>query len=241
MIQYCIVVLALFMKKSTKENLVLGLTAARLLQAGDYSKRIRQNRPIRMATAAIMAVDLADGIIARWLGVDGPKRRLADSTVDSALIATGLYSTLRHRPETRPWLGLLAAREVFVGSGWVVDLMTSQQPKKGDNYHKLASASVAAASVAANHYGGRVMKSTAVTATVMNGMLAYDYFQGWTQPDRNTILDTGVAEVPGFYEPRMAMQRLVSGQLQLTAGNAPAQIEASSSEPYIDSSCVESS
>ena len=97
------------MKKSTKENIVLGLTAARLLQANDYSKRIREGRPVRMATGLIMAVDIADGVIARLLDVDGPKRRLLDSTVDSVQIATGLYSTLKHKPETRPWLGLVAA------------------------------------------------------------------------------------------------------------------------------------
>jgi hypothetical protein len=145
-----------------------------------------------------------------------------------------LYSTLRKKPETRPYLGLLAAREVFIGTGWAIDLAKSRQPKKGDKYHKLASGSVAMAGLTANNYSERAMKVTAGLAIAVNGLLAYDYLKGWTHPERNIILETGVAEVPGFYEPRKAMHSLLSNVLQLEPGLPPLQLEPAISEPVTD-------
>ncbi len=147
-------------RESLNEAGVLGLTAARLYQAVDLSKRTMAGRSIKAATAAIIAVDLADGIVARGLGVDGPKRRLLDSVVDSVIITAGLASTYRKIPKARPFIGLLAAREAFVASDWAIDLAKSRQPKKGDNFHKLPSLSIAAFGVAANHGSERAMRVT---------------------------------------------------------------------------------
>ena len=93
-------------KVSTKEKLFLGLTAARLIQGVDYYRRVKSGKSIKAATAAIIAVDLLDGIIARRVGVDGPARRAADSAVDGGIIALGLSATHQNilKPDGMPVL-----------------------------------------------------------------------------------------------------------------------------------------
>jgi hypothetical protein len=203
-----------------KESLYLAATAGRLLQARPLQKRISEGKSIQGTMAAIMAIDLGDGIGARRDGVDGPKRRALDSAVDSVLIATGLVSIWRKKPEARPYVAALAVREVFVGAGWAIDLATTKQVKKGDNLHKLASVSIAAFAMSATGESKTAMKITGAAAIGVNAVLAHDYYKGWTQPERNVILDTGVAEVPGFYEAREAVRSLrYEGPPQLVAGD----------------------
>jgi hypothetical protein len=203
-----------------KESLYLAATAGRLIQARSLWKRVDEEKPIKGTVAAILAIDLGDGIGARHAGVDGPRRRALDSMVDSIFIATGLTALWRKRPETRPYVAALAVREIFVGSGWAMDLGRSRQVKKGDDLHKLASGSIAAFAVAATSENKTAMQLTGAAAIGINSVLAYDYYKGWTQPERNVMLDTGVAEVPGFYEARQALRSLrYNGPPQLTAGD----------------------
>jgi hypothetical protein len=203
-----------------KESLYLAATAARLVQVRPLWQRIADGRPINKTVAAIMAIDVGDGYGARNAGADGPKRRAMDSIVDSVFIATGLAALWRKQPESRPYVAALAAREAFVGSGWAMDLSRSRQVKKGDTYHKLASATIAAFAVAATSESSKATKIFGAAAIGINSVLAYDYYKGWTQPERNVMLDTGVVEVPGFYEARQAVRTLIyDGPPQLTAGD----------------------
>lgn len=216
------------MKESTKEKIFLGLTAARLFQGARYSKRVKDGKPIKAATAAIIAVDLLDGILARWAGADGPKRRAADSMVDSAIIGQSLLAGYQKHPKARPYIGALAAREIFVASGWALDLSKSRQVKKGDDFHKLASLAIAAFGVAAHHGSERMMKSAGALAFSVNAVLAYDYFRGWTDPKRTRMLDSGVVEVAGFFDARVALHRFATPLPQLEAGSARPELDAGS-------------
>jgi hypothetical protein len=64
------------------------------------------------------------------------------------------------------------------------------------------------------------MRLTGAAAVGINSILAYDYYRGWTQPECNVMLDTGVMEVPGFYGAREAVRSLrYNGPPQLTAGD----------------------
>jgi hypothetical protein len=101
-----------------KESLYLAATVGRLVQARPLWKNIAEGKSIKRTVAAIMAIDLGDGIGARKAGVDGPKRRAMDSVVDSIFIATGLTALWRKSPEARPYVAALALREAFVGAGW---------------------------------------------------------------------------------------------------------------------------
>lgn len=228
------------MKESLKETVMLGATAARLHHVYDYTKRVKEGRSIKGLTAAIIGIDIGDGIIARRLGVEGPARRAADSMVDSAIIAAGLVSTYRDHPRSRKFTTALAAREVFVGAGWAIDLATSRRVKKGDDFHKLPSLSIAAFCLAANHYSDRAVKIAGVTAVAINYALAYDYFKGWTEPSRNRVMDNGVEEVPGFYDARVAVKRFAQGRTLLTAAaDAPPELTPVTGEPVIDVSFEE--
>ena len=226
------------LRKSVKEGIVLGLTAARLLQGADLSRRVKKGKPIKAATAAIIAVDLLDGVLARKLDSDGPRRRIADSVVDSGIIAAALAAMHKKHPKARPFIGALAARELFVAGGWALDLAKSRQAKKGDVFHKLPPLTIAAFGVAAHHGSERTMKRTGAVAVGVNALLAYDYFKGWTDPSRTRTLDNGVQEVAGFYDARAAIYRMGSTLPQLEAGSPPELGPAADGE-VIDSTCVE--
>jgi hypothetical protein len=228
------------MKSNVKEAFFLGLTAARLADAADHYKRVKARKPIVATTARIFGADLLDGLLADIAGVDGPKRRALDSAADSAIIAAGLAALYKSRPNTRPIVAALTAREVFVASGWALDLATSNQVKKGDIFHRGSSFVIAMFGLAASHGSEKTMKRTGYVALGYNALLAYDYFKGWTQPERNTPLDTGVVEVPGFYGVRTAAHRLIDSQLQLGFdANPPLELEAQTAGPYIDATCFE--
>jgi hypothetical protein len=212
-------------KEKTKEKLFVGLTAARIAQGVDLARRIKAGKPIVGATAAILAVDLLDGILARWLGADGPTRRAVDSATDSGIIALAGVAAFQKHPKARPYLGVLAARELFVASGWAVDLATSRQVKKGDDFHKLPSLSIAAFGLAIHHGSERTMKNTGAVAIAVNMALAYDYYKGWRDPNRTRMLDTGVAEVAGFYDARKFLYDIRNAPPQLEAGSPALQLQ----------------
>lgn len=213
-------------KDKTKEILFAGLTVARLVQGGGYYKKVRDGKSVIGATAAILGVDLLDGIVARKFGADSPARRAADSATDAGIIAAALVATYRKHPEARQYTTALAAREVFVATGWALDLAKSRQVKKGDDFHKLPSLAVAAFGLAAHHGSEKVMKATGAAAITVNALLAYDYFKGWTDPSRTRKLDTGVVEVAGFYDARKMLYDLQNAPPQLEAGtpSAPPQL-----------------
>jgi hypothetical protein len=203
-----------------KETLCLAATAGRLVQAKPLWQRITEGKSIKRTMAAILVSDQVDGMAAKLVNADGPARRALDSTVDSALIATGLVSLWRERPRSRPYVAALAVREVFVGAGWAADLAKSRQVKQGDIFQKVASGSIAVFALAATGESQLALRVAGAAAVAVNGVLAYDYYKGWTQPERNVMLDTGVAEVPGFYDARRAIRSLkYDGPPQLPAGD----------------------
>lgn len=218
---------------------MLGITAGRLWQAWDYAKKVKQGKSVLGATAAIIAVDQADGMVARKLGVDGPKRRALDSVVDSVIIGAGLVSVYKKNKKARPFVGALALREAFVATGWALDLAKSKQVKQGDVSYKLPHLTKAAFCLAANQGSDRAMKVTGAIALAVNAQIAWDYYKGWTDPDRQTMLDTGVVQVPGFYDARQAISKFTFPEMrpQLGAGS-PAELTAGD-DMVVDSWAIE--
>ncbi len=222
-----------------KEVTILGLDCIlRLSQTMDLTRRIKRGKPTGLATLAIIGVDIGDGMAARRGGVDGPKRRVLDSVLDSAIITSALTATYRKRPAARPYIAMLAAREVFVASGWATDLLKTRQVKKGDVFHKLPSLAIAAFGVAANRDNKKVMKAAGWTAVGINMALAIDYYKGWAQPEHNVVLDNGVEEVPGFSVPRRAIGKFMAARnSQLETGSQSIALETP--RDFIDGSCIE--
>lgn len=147
----------------------------------------------------------------------------------------GLAATHQKHPKARRYAGALAAREAFVGLGWAVDLASSKQVKKGDDWHKLPSLAVAAFGLAAHHGSERTMKHTGRLAFAVNAALAYDYFKGWTKPEERTRkLDTGVVEVAGFYDARKAIWKLGQSLPQLGPGRDGEPPQLGAGEPAIE-------
>lgn len=228
------------LKQNLKEKTMLGVTAGRLWQAWDYAKKVKQDKSVLGATAAIVAVDQADGMVSRKLGVDGPKRRALDSVVDSVIIGAGLASVYKKNKKARPFVGALAVREAFVAAGWALDLAKSRQVKQGDISYKLPHLTKAAFALAANQGSDRAMRVTGAIALAVNAQIAWDYYKGWTDPDRQTMLDTGVVQVAGFYDARQAVNSFVASKMRPQLGpGLPAELTASDDSTVIDSWAIE--
>lgn len=212
------------LKQNVKEGGMLAATAGRLYQAYDYAKKVKHGKSVLGATAAIIAVDQADGMVARKMGVDGPKRRALDSVVDAVIIGAGLASVYKKNKKARPYVGALAVREAFVATGWALDLAKSKQVKQGDISYKLPHLTKAAFCLAANQGSDKAMHVTGAIALAVNAQIAWDYYKGWTDPKRQTMLDTGVVQVPGFYDAKEAIGKFVFPEMRPQLGpGSPAE------------------
>ena len=100
-----------------KEVLCLGMTAARLSQAYSLYKKVGAGESTYGTVAGIIAVDLADGMVARSMGVDTSRRRVADAVVDRITTGVGFLAAAKRYPTVRPIVVALATREVVVGAG----------------------------------------------------------------------------------------------------------------------------
>ncbi len=185
--------------RTAKEILCLGMTAARLCQAYSLYKRVKAQESTYGTVAGIIAVDLADGMIARRMGVDTPKRRMADAVVDRITTGAGFLAAAQEHPETRPIVGALAAREIVVGAGNAINLARNQETLKGGGAaHRLAGLSIAAFGLSLNMNSRRVTKYSGAAAVGINLLLATDYVKAWKNDDFGEVNDEGVRVIPGF-------------------------------------------
>ena len=83
-----------------------------------------------------------------------------------------------------------------------------------------------------------MMRATGLFAVAVNSVLAYDYYKGWTDSERNRIMDSSVHEVPGFYDARTKAASLMAKMDLLDLSNHQYQIEAAK-EWSIDTTCIE--
>lgn len=182
-----------------KEVLCLGMTAARLSQAYSLYKKVGAGESTYATIAGIIAVDLADGMVARSMGADTSRRRVADAVVDRITTGVGFLAAAKRYPAVRPVVTALATREVVVGAGNAINLIKRRETLKGGGTaHRLAGLSIAAFGVALNTKNDRAIKYTGVVAVGVNSLLAMDYVRAWRDSDFGEVNDEGIRVIPGF-------------------------------------------
>jgi hypothetical protein len=97
------------------ESLGIVLTGARYLLAEKAALRLKNDKPIFMDMAVLMAADVLDGVILRQFDLDTPKRRIADGFVDHASVARLMYELSKKNEAAKPYIAILAARAVAMG------------------------------------------------------------------------------------------------------------------------------
>lgn len=123
---------------------VLVVTGARLLLTVPLVIGIGREPSLAVgALLAIMLFDIADGVLARRLGLDGPSRRLADAAVDKAVVAIACIAMVVHKPELLALYVPLAARDVALVLGSSICLARKRVLILGASRDKLGAISVA--------------------------------------------------------------------------------------------------
>jgi hypothetical protein len=98
------------------EGLGIALTGARYLLAERVARRVRDDKPIALDMAILVAADVFDGVLLRKLGLDTPARRVADGVVDHLSVARVMGELAKKNHAAQPYIGILAARAAVVGT-----------------------------------------------------------------------------------------------------------------------------
>ena len=175
-------------QENNESLLAVGLTLARLPLAMYMAKRIEDKKSITGALVAFVAADIADGVIARKLEADGPKRRTLDVIIDRVSVVVASTSMWKVNRFARPFLSVLAAKESAVSLVNTAHYKQTGEVVNGTGVHKLSSLSVAAFAVAASTHNKAATITTGTIATVINIGLAADYFQNYINP-HGTVQD----------------------------------------------------
>ncbi len=151
-----------------KEASVTGFTLLRMGQSHIMARKVRQRKPIVKDMALFVAWDIADGVVARLLHADSPRRRVIDAVVDRIAVAENLFAISTTNKRTRPYTVLLAARELVVGIANARHYADTQEVVQGTGLHKLASLSLAGYGVVAAQHE----EYTDLAGTLMVGLMA---------------------------------------------------------------------
>ena len=80
------------------------------------AQRVKTSKSIDAGMAAFIASDIADGAILRKFDADTRTRRITDGVVDHASEIRVAAEVAKKYPETRKYIGILAARSAIVVS-----------------------------------------------------------------------------------------------------------------------------
>ena len=98
-----------------KEIPGLIITGARYGMAERIARKVSSDKPVAVDMIGFVAADILDGAILRKFNADTPLRRVADGVVDHLSMARVAYETAKKKPESRLYLGVIAARAALVG------------------------------------------------------------------------------------------------------------------------------
>ena len=147
----------------SKEIPGLVLTAARYGMATRMARKVRNDEPIGADMVALIAADVADGVVFRRFDMDTPLRRVADGVVDHLSVARVAYETWQKSSTARSYIGVLAARAALVGGA---NLLQGEITRGGTSQR--ATHLAAAAFALAAHSDNRDI--THLTGTIASGI-----------------------------------------------------------------------
>lgn len=162
-----------------KEGIALAGTIGRLALVPELVNSIDQHSPTRTAAmvGAVVAADVADGVIARKLGVDSNRRRIADAVTDRVTIWAAFGAAIQSDPEVLAWYAPLAVRGAVVAVGSNLSFWKRNKLVLGGHFHKLASLSQGALGVAlVSGAKPSITVPTAAATYGVNLVSGMDYF-----------------------------------------------------------------
>ena len=157
------------------ESLVNVLTLSRLGIAEIMARKITKQESIVVPMAAFVIADVLDGVIARKLDVDSPRRRFLDAAVDRLSVLRAASAMYDINPTSRPYLAALAAREAVVSAANLAHYAKSGEVVQGHGFHKLGTLSISAFALGAASGNENVTHALGAASTTINAVLATDY------------------------------------------------------------------
>lgn len=158
------------------EAVMVGATSARVLIAALLVGVSAHMSLVALTLlATLVAADVFDGVIARRLGVDTVRRRIADVAADKLIIHSVFAGTIMTHPEYILFYAPLLARDLLATVGYAVLLIKERYLVVGRGWHKLSSLS--AGLLFASMVGGstEVILSCALLSWVANYLLLADF------------------------------------------------------------------
>lgn len=134
----------MFEKNVVKEIPGLIITVARYAMAERIAREVRENRPVTTDLAGFVVADILDGAILRKFNADTPVRRVADGVVDHLSMGRVAYETAKKNPDSKAYLGILAARAALVGGANALHFAKTGEVTKGQNKQRVANLATAA-------------------------------------------------------------------------------------------------
>ncbi|NCU41069.1 hypothetical protein EOL73_04945 [Candidatus Saccharibacteria bacterium] len=166
------------LKSVIKEIPGLVLTGARYAMAESIARKVRNDEPIVGDLAAFMAADVLDGAILRKFNADTPIRRVADGAVDHLSMARAAYETAKKNPDSKTYIGVIAARAVLVGGANALHLSITGEVTKGQNKQRIANLSTAAFALVALTGNKKATHTAGVVSTGIALVTALPHFKG---------------------------------------------------------------
>jgi len=139
------------MQKSQKikEAVGIALTASRYGLAENMARRIKSEKPIILAMAALITADVLDGVVLRKFDCDTSARRVADGVIDHASVARVASEVAVKHPDTIPYIGVLATRAAVVGVLNLYHLAKTGEVTKGQDKQRATNLATALFAIAA--------------------------------------------------------------------------------------------
>ncbi len=166
------------MNKIASEAIGVGVTAARYGLAEKMARHVRDDKPIGLDMTELIMADVLDGEILRKFDMDTPARRVADGVVDHLSMIRVVGEVAKKYPDSRLYIGILAARAALVGGLGAYHLAQTGEITKGNGKQRitnLATAAFALAAVTGNK------KLTHITGAIASGVAVATvpaYFKG---------------------------------------------------------------
>ena len=161
-----------------RESPGIAVTAARYGMAERMAHKVRNELPIVLDTAVFIAADIADGVVLRRFGLDTPARRTTGGVVDVLSVTRVGYETARQYPDSRRYMGILAARAIAVGGLNVIHYATTGEVTKGRTTQKATHLATAAFGLVANTGNRKATHTAGMIASGIAVTTAFTHFKG---------------------------------------------------------------
>lgn len=160
------------------EALGIALTGARYLLAERIAKHVKNDQPVVLDMAMIIAADILDGVVLRKFDLDTPKRRVADGIVDHLTVGRVMAEVAKKNEASRPYIGILAARAAVVGALNAEHMRRTSEVTKGQINQKATNLAMAAFGLAAATGNKRLTHLTGGVASGVAIATAFAHTKG---------------------------------------------------------------